>query len=124
MEQFGARKSDPLTTCLTEVEPSDIYVGIIGMRYGSEDLKTGKSFSQLEYEKAIEQNKEILIYLIDEMSSSVTPNLIQFDRIHKLNVSRRFSRRSTRLIVFQIQMDKTADYEILREDIQEFLNTE
>lgn len=86
MEQFGARKSDPLTTCLTEVELSDIYVGIIGMRYGSEDPKTGKSFSQLEYEKAIEQNKEILIYLIDEMNSSVTPNLIQFDKIHKLNV--------------------------------------
>lgn len=86
MEQFGARKSDPLTTCLTEVELSDIYVGIIGMRYGSEDTTTGKSFSQLEYEKAIEKNKEILIYLIDEASSSVTPNLIQFDKIHKLNV--------------------------------------
>lgn len=85
MEQFGARKSDPLTTCLSEVEQSDIYVGIIGMRYGSEDSKSGKSFSQLEYEKAIEQNIEILIYLIDEDSSSVTPNLIQFDKILKLN---------------------------------------
>ena len=85
MEQFGARKSDPLTTCLSEVEQSDIYVGIIGMRYGSEDSNTGKSFSQLEYEKAIEQNKEILIYLIDEESSTVTPNLIQYDKIHKLN---------------------------------------
>lgn len=85
MEQFGARKSDPLTTCLTEVEQSDIYVGIIGMRYGSEDPKTGKSYSQLEYEKAIDKNKEILIYLIDEDSSSVTPNFIQFDKIHKLN---------------------------------------
>jgi hypothetical protein len=86
MEQFGARKSDPLTTCLTEVELSDIYVGIVGMRYGSEDPSSGKSFSQLEYDKAIEKNKEILIYLIDETSSTVTPNLIQFDKIHKLNV--------------------------------------
>ena len=85
MEQFGARKSDPLTTCLTEVEQSDIYVGIIGMRYGSEDSASGKSFSQLEYEKAVEQNKEILIYLIDEENSTVTPKLIQFDKIHKLN---------------------------------------
>lgn len=85
MEQFGARKSDPLTTCITEVEQSDIFVGIIGMRYGSEDTTTGKSFSQLEYEKAIERNLEILIYLIDEESSTVTPNLIQYDKIHKLN---------------------------------------
>lgn len=37
MEQFGARKSNPLATCISEVEQSDIYVGIIGMRYGSED---------------------------------------------------------------------------------------
>lgn len=86
MEQFGARKADPLTTCMTEVELSDIYVGIIGMRYGREDSSSGKSFSQLEYEKAIVLNKEILIYLIDENSSTVTPNLIQFEKIHKLNV--------------------------------------
>jgi len=56
------------------------------MRYGSEDPNSGKSFSQLEYEKAIEKNKETLIYLIDEASSAVTPNLIQFDKIHKLNI--------------------------------------
>lgn len=85
MEQFGARTSNPLITCISEVEQSDIYVGIIGMRYGSEEPNSGKSYSQLEYEKAVEQNKEILIYLINEDSSSVTPNLIQFDKIQKLN---------------------------------------
>lgn len=85
MEQFGARKTTPLATCISEVEQSDIYVGIIGMRYGSEETNSGKSYSQLEYEKAVEQNKEILIYLIDEENSSVTPNLIQYDKIQKLN---------------------------------------
>jgi hypothetical protein len=85
MEQFGAQKTTPLETCISEVEQSDIYVGILGMRYGSEEPKTGKSYSQLEYEKAVEQNKEILIYLIDEENSSVIPKLIQFDKIPKLN---------------------------------------
>jgi len=85
MEQFGARKTTPLATCISEVEQSDIYVGIIGMRYGSEEANSGKSYSQLEYEKAVDQNKEILIYLIDEENSYVTPNLIQFDKIQKLN---------------------------------------
>lgn len=37
MEQFGARKTTLLATCISEVEQSDIYVGIIGMRYGSEE---------------------------------------------------------------------------------------
>jgi hypothetical protein len=85
MEQFGARKSDPLTTCLNEVETSDIFVGIVGMRYGTEDTNTGKSYSQLEYEKAIEKNLEILIYIIDEENAQVTPQLIQFDKVGKLN---------------------------------------
>lgn len=85
MEQFGAKTTTPLETCISEVEQSDIYVGIIGMRYGSEELKTGKSYTQLEYEKAVEQNKEILIYLIDEKNSNVTPDNIQYDKIQKLN---------------------------------------
>jgi len=85
MEQFGARKTTPLATCISEVEQSDIYIGIIGMRYGSEEPVSGKSYSQLEYEKAVEQNKEILIYLIDEENFSLPPSLIQFEKIQKLN---------------------------------------
>lgn len=85
MEQFGARTETPLETCMSEVEQSDIYVGIIGMRYGTEEEKSGKSYSQLEYEKAVEKNKQILIYLIDEEISTVRPNLIQYDKIPKLN---------------------------------------
>ena len=85
MEDFGARKEDPLTTCMTEVEQSDIYVGIIGLRFGSEEPKSKKSYTQCEYERAVELDKEILIYLIDETNSSVTPSLIQFDKIEKLN---------------------------------------
>lgn len=85
MEQFGARKTTPLATCISEVEQSDIYVGIIGMRYGSEEPSSSKSYSQLEYEKAVEQNLEILIYLIDEENANVTPKLIQYDKIQKLN---------------------------------------
>jgi hypothetical protein len=84
MEEFGARQTDPLTTCLTEVEQADIYVGIIGMRFGSEDQQTQKSYTQLEYEKALELKKNILIYLIDEENASITPSIIQFDKVNKL----------------------------------------
>ena len=85
MEQFGARKTTPLETCISEVEQSDIYVGVFGMRFGTEEPMSAKSYSQLEYEKAVEQNKDILIYLIDEDNSNVTPSLIQYDQIQKLN---------------------------------------
>lgn len=66
MEIFGARKNKPLKTCLDEVSKSDIYIGIIGARYGSVDQASGKSYTQLEYEKAVKDNLEILVYIIDE----------------------------------------------------------
>jgi len=69
MEQFGARKEAPLTTCLAEVEQSDIYLGVIAFRLGSIDSQSGKSFTQIEYERAYELNKEIRTYLVDEQNA-------------------------------------------------------
>lgn len=78
MERFGARKETPLETCLAEVEQSDIYIGIISFRSGSIEKKTGKSYTQLEYEKALDLNKEIFIYLVDEKNSKINPQFIDF----------------------------------------------
>jgi hypothetical protein len=68
MEAFGARTEGPLETCLAEVEQSNIYVGLIGFRLGSVAETSGKSFTQLEYERALELGLEILICLRDEES--------------------------------------------------------
>ena len=66
MENFGARTASPRETCLAEVEQSDVYVGIIAFRLGSLDPDTKRSFTELEYERALEAKKEIRIYLADE----------------------------------------------------------
>ena len=66
MEEFGARTAAPLETCLAEVEQSDVYVGIIAYRLGSIDPETKKPFTELEYEKAVDQKKEILIHIADD----------------------------------------------------------
>lgn len=79
MEAFGARKETPLETCLNEVNQSDIYIGIIGYRFGSIEKNSGKSYTQLEYERAIKEKKEILIYLINEKDSKVSIEHIDFD---------------------------------------------
>lgn len=71
MEDFGARPETPLETCLIEVEQSDIYLGIIGCRLGSVEESRGKSYTQLEYERAYELKKTTLIYLIDEENALV-----------------------------------------------------
>jgi hypothetical protein len=69
MEDFGARATSPLETCLAEVEQSDVYVGIIAYRLGSIEPKSKKPFTLLEYEKAVEKSEEILIYLADDDAS-------------------------------------------------------
>lgn len=85
MEEFGARKSDSLTTCLEEVRNSDIYIGILGMIYGSIEKKSGKSFTQLEYEEAIRNNLDIYIYLIDKNESLLKISNIDFRNYDKLD---------------------------------------
>ncbi|MCK9632039.1 MAG: DUF4062 domain-containing protein [Methanoregula sp.] len=59
MEVFGARTQKPLDTCLSEVLTSEVFIGIIGMRYGSVDEATGKLFVEREYETAIRSSLEI-----------------------------------------------------------------
>ena len=79
MEEFGARPEAPLQTCLAEVEQSDVYVGIVAFRTGSVQALSGKSFTQLEYEHALQLGKEILIYLADEHQTKVRYTDIDVD---------------------------------------------
>ena len=84
MEDFGARKETPIETCLSEVRESDIIVFIVGMRYGSVHPTKNKSYTELEYEEAIKNKKEIFIYLINESESLIHPSLIDFENHEKL----------------------------------------
>lgn len=87
MENFGARTDTPLRTCLAEVDTSDIYIGIIALRLGSVDRRTGKSFTQLEYEQAYKNKKEILIYLLDEEKAQISPKNIDYGEKHDKLIS-------------------------------------
>lgn len=66
MEYFGSNPNKPLDVCLNSVRECKIYVGIIGMRYGSIDSVSEKSFTQLEYEEAIRNNIPALLYIISD----------------------------------------------------------
>lgn len=76
MERFGAETIPPLDVCFRELEASQIYICALGMRYGSIDKKTGKSYTQLEFEKARELGKPTLVFLIDEANVSFKLNEI------------------------------------------------
>lgn len=76
MEKFGVRSETSLETCLKEVKSCNLFIGIIGMRYGSLNDDSYKSFSRLEYEEALKEKKIIFIYLIDEARAKISPNFI------------------------------------------------
>lgn len=120
MEKFGARKDAPLDTCLKEVKSSEIYVGIIACRLGSIDKMSGKSFTRLEYEKASELNKEILIYIIDEKNALIHP--IYVDRgeeeYNKLEEFKKKSRKERTVETFINEKDLV---EKLRRDLKKHL---
>lgn len=85
MEYFGALPETPKAECLRIVGSCKFYIGIFAMRYGSTDPETGKSLTQLEYERAQELHLPSLIYLIDEERQPVLPKHIDFgDSANKL----------------------------------------
>jgi hypothetical protein len=121
MEEFGARTEAPLETCLAEVDTSDIYIGIIALRLGSIDRKTGKSFTQLEYEQAYKNNKEILIYLIDLEKADIKPKNIDFGESHEKLVSfKKLLKKRHTVSYYESENDLS---EKLRRDFQRLLNS-
>lgn len=68
MELFKSGKSQ-LETIKKWIDVSDIYVLILGGRYGSIDEETGKSYTQLEYEYALDRNMPVFAIVIkDELT--------------------------------------------------------
>lgn len=76
MEQFVSTPDRPLDVCLTDVRRCQLYVVLVGMRYGSIDDETGKSFTELEYEEALKNNIPVLAFVINENECSVLPKFV------------------------------------------------
>jgi hypothetical protein len=77
MESFGAHQEEPTVASLHELDQCDIYLGIIGHRYGH--LTRGQSVSRAEYERAVATNKRLFLYLADDEMVTLSSNLIEDD---------------------------------------------
>src|SRR5215213_5134892 len=88
MEYFGARANRSIETCLEEVRASDIFVLIVGFRYGSYVPDTNISFTEREYIEAESLKKSCLVLF----KKSAKPEFLETDAA-KLIALERFKQR-------------------------------
>ena len=79
MEHFVAATDTPLDVCLANVRRCQLMILLVGMRYGSVDKNTGKSYTELEYEEALRNNIPVLSFIIDESKCPVLPMYVDTD---------------------------------------------
>ena len=66
MELFSAGSESQLETIRRWIDDSDVYMLILGGRYGSVDPKTSLSYTELEYDYAISKDKPIFAVVITD----------------------------------------------------------
>lgn len=76
MESRGAAPGNAIENCLRWVRSSNVYLGVLGMCYGSREARSGLSFTELEYDEAMRLELPCLIYLIDEDRHPLPPSSV------------------------------------------------
>ncbi len=74
MAYFTARDEKPAANCTEVVRGCDVYVGLIGLRYGAEVRdRPGVSYTELEFDTATEAGLPRLVFMLDEHAALPIP---------------------------------------------------
>jgi tetratricopeptide (TPR) repeat protein len=93
MAYFTARSGQPADICARLVAESDVYVGIIGLRYGTLVAdRPDLSYTELEFETATQQGLPRLVFVLDTEAELPLPASQLIDPEHGER-QRRFHRR-------------------------------
>lgn len=106
MEMFSAADEDQWEIIKEEIDSSDFYILIIGNRYGSIEETTGISYTEKEFDYAVEKKIPVLAFIVDS-SVSMIPDRFDSDpqKIAKLNVFKEKVKQSGRYVKFWKNVD-------------------
>lgn len=81
MELFKAGNESQLKTIYKWIDESDVYMLILGGRYGSIEANSGKSYTQLEYEYALSKNIPVFAVVLSQIFLTNKINTLGLDKI-------------------------------------------
>lgn len=89
MELFKAGNESQINTIKRWIDESDIYMLILGGRYGTIEEGSGKSYTHLEYEYALEKGLPIFAVILNESTVLKKASQIGVDRaMEQVNVDK------------------------------------
>lgn len=106
MEMFSAADDDQWKIIKEAIDSSDFYILIIGNRYGSIEETTGISYTEKEFDYAVEKKIPVLAFIVDS-SVSVTADKFETDpqKITKLSAFKQKVKQSGRYVKFWKNID-------------------
>ncbi|MBI4494175.1 MAG: DUF4062 domain-containing protein [Chloroflexi bacterium] len=78
MEEFDPSREPPSVFIQRRVNEARVYLGVLGMRYGSIDASSGLSMTELEYRQAIASDKELHMFVLDR-GAPITVDMVETD---------------------------------------------
>ena len=81
MELFKAGNESQLQTIYKWIDESDVYMLILGGRYGSLETKSDKSYTQLEYEYALSKNIPVFAVVLSQSFLTNKINSLGLDKV-------------------------------------------
>lgn len=123
MELFKAGKSQ-MKTIRKWIDSSDVYVLILGGRYGSIDEDSGLSYTELEYKYALSKNIPVFAIVLDDSflyikaSSNGKDTIFEKDNIKKFDSFKDFIK--TKIVKFAKNKDQISS--ILHSQLNDIIN--
>lgn len=126
MELFKAGNESQLKTIYKWIDESDVYMLILGGRYGSIDSKTGKSYTHLEYEYALSKNIPVFAVVLSQSFLTSKINKLGLNSVIEINNNNSYQ-KFKKLVMSKIIKEvndckdiKLAVYPTLNEFVNEY----